>query len=72
MGFSFTDSKTNFLFATHERIPAQEIFQALRAAGIYVRYWNKPRISNHLRITIGTEEQMDSLLAFLKQYIAEH
>ena len=72
LGFSFTDSKTNFLFATHERIPAQEIFQALRAAGIYVRYWNKPRISNYLRITIGTEEQMDSLLAFLKQYIAEH
>ena len=72
LGFSFTDSKTNFLFATHERIPAQEIFQALRAAGIYVRYWNKPRISNHLRITIGTEEQMDSMLAFLKQYIAEH
>ena len=72
LGFSFTDSKTNFLFATHERIPAQEIFQALRAAGIYVRYWNKPRISNYLRITIGTEEQMDSMLAFLKQYIAEH
>ena len=72
LGFSFTDSKTNFLFATHERIPAQEIFQALRAVGIYVRYWNKPRISNHLRITIGTEEQMDSMLAFLKQYIAEH
>lgn len=72
LGFSFTDSKTNFLFATHERIPAQDIFQALRAAGIYVRYWNKPRISNHLRITIGTEEQMDSMLAFLKQYIAEH
>lgn len=72
LGFSFTDSKTNFLFATHERIPAQEIFQALRAAGIYVRYWNKPRISNHLRITIGTEEQMDSMIAFLKQYIAEH
>lgn len=72
LGFSFTDSKTNFLFATHERIPAQEIFQALRAAGIYVRYWNKPRISNYLRITIGTEEQMDSMIAFLKQYIAEH
>lgn len=72
LGFFFTDSMTNFLFATHERIPAQEIFQALRAAGIYVRYWNKPRISNYLRITIGTEEQMDSMIAFLKQYIAEH
>lgn len=72
LGFSFTDSKANFLFATHEKIPAQQIFQALREAGIYVRYWNKPRISNRLRITIGTDEQMDCMLAFLKKYVAEY
>ncbi|MGN0401881.1 MAG: histidinol-phosphate transaminase [Acetatifactor sp.] len=72
LGFTFTDSKANFLFATHERIPAQQIFQALREAGIYVRYWNKPRISDYLRITIGTEEQMDCMLAFLKKYVAEY
>ncbi|MBQ9927458.1 MAG: histidinol-phosphate transaminase [Lachnospiraceae bacterium] len=71
LGFSFTDSKANFLFATHERVPAQEIFQALKENGIYVRYWNKPRINNRLRITIGTDEQMDKMLAFLKNYLKE-
>ena len=70
LGFTFPDSKANFVFASHERIPAQQIFQALREADIYVRYWNKPRISNSLRITIGTEEQMDTLLAFLKDYVS--
>ncbi len=69
LGFDFPDSKANFVFATHESIPAQEIFQALREADIYVRYWNKPRINNYLRITIGTDEEMDRLLAFLKDYL---
>lgn len=69
LGFSFPDSKTNFVFATHETIPAKELFEALRANEIYVRHWNKPRISNYLRISIGTDEEMDKLIAFLKQYI---
>ncbi len=71
LGFTFPDSKANFVFASHEAIPAQQIFQALREADIYVRYWNKPRISNSLRITIGTEEEMDTLLAFLKDYVSK-
>ena len=71
LGFSFTDSKSNFLFATHESVPAAELFQVLRENGIYVRYWNKPRISNRLRITIGTDEQMDSLISFLKGYLSK-
>lgn len=69
LGFSFTDSKTNFLFVTHKSVPAQQIFTALKEQGIYVRYWNKPRINNYLRITIGTEEQMDTMLRFLKGYL---
>lgn len=69
MGFSFPDSGANFIFATHEDIPASELFEALRKADIYVRHWNRPRISNFLRITIGTDEQMDELLAFLEKYI---
>lgn len=69
LGFSFPDSSANFIFASHKTIPAEQLFTALREADIYVRYWNKPRISNSLRITIGTEKQMDSLLAFLKNYI---
>ncbi|MCI9143068.1 MAG: histidinol-phosphate transaminase [Lachnospiraceae bacterium] len=69
LGFSFPDSRTNFIFATHESIPAEQIFRALRQADIYVRYWNKPRISNYLRITVGTDEEMDRLLDFLKAYM---
>ncbi len=72
LGFSFPDSSANFIFASHNTIPAEQLFTALREADIYVRYWNKPRISNSLRITIGTEKQMDSLLAFLKNYIKKN
>lgn len=69
MGFDFPQSSTNFIFATHKTIPAKQIFEALKKAGIYVRYFNKPRIDNYLRITIGTDEEMDTLINFLKEYI---
>ena len=69
LGFSFTDSKANFIFATHETIHAKEIFEALREADIYVRYFNSPRIDNYLRITIGTEEEMEKLFGFLRKYL---
>jgi histidinol-phosphate aminotransferase len=69
LGFSFGDSMANFLFVTHKSCPAQELFDALKANGIYVRHWNKPRISNYLRITIGTDEEMDQLFAFLREYL---
>ena len=69
LGFIFPDSKANFIFASHKSIPAKEIFQALRDADIYVRHWDKPRISEYLRITVGTDEQMDKLLAFLRDYV---
>ena len=70
LGFSFPDSKANFIFASHERVSAQDIFSALKEADIYVRYWKKPRISNSLRISIGTDEEMDELIAFLTNYLA--
>lgn len=69
LGFTFPDSLTNFIFATHERIPGAQIFRALRERNIYVRHWDKPRISDYLRITVGTDEEMDTLLSFLKEYI---
>lgn len=71
LGFSFQDSKSNFIFATHESVPAAEIFKALREAHIYVRYFGKKRIDNHLRITIGTREEMETFFAFLKKYLSE-
>jgi histidinol-phosphate aminotransferase len=69
LGFSFTDSKANFIFATHETVPAKELFQALREADIYVRYFSAPRIDNYLRITIGTEKEMEKLFEFLRKYL---
>ena len=69
LGFSFPDSRANFIFASHETIPAEQIFCALKEADIYVRHWNKPRISEYLRITIGTDEEMDALLEFLRDYV---
>ncbi len=71
LGFSFPDSRSNFIFATHERVPAGKLFEALKAENIYVRYFAKPRIDNYLRITIGTDEQMKKLVEFLKTYLAE-
>lgn len=71
LGFTFTDSKTNFIFAAHKSIPAQEIFDVLRENQIFVRHWNKPRISNYLRISIGTDEEMRTVIEFLEKYIKE-
>ena len=70
LGFSFPDSMTNFLFARHESIPGEEIYQALREQNIFVRHWNKDRISDYLRITIGTDEQMEIMYKFLREYIS--
>ncbi len=71
LGFSFEDSQANFIFATHPEYPAKQIFEALKENHIFVRYFNKPRIDNYLRITVGTEEQMETLVKFLKQYMSK-
>lgn len=69
LGFSFPDSMANFIFARHETIGAAELFAALKAEGIFVRYFNRPGIDNYLRITVGTDGEMDRLTAFIKKYI---
>lgn len=71
LGFSFPDSKSNFIFATHPKCPAEKLFEALKQADIYVRYFQKPRIDNYLRISIGTDSQMDALIRFLEHYLGE-
>ncbi len=71
LGFCFPDSKANFIFASHSSAPACELFAALRKQDIYVRHWDKERISNHLRITIGTDDEMQALLACLKEYLGK-
>ncbi len=69
LGFQFPDSHGNFLFASHKTVRAQEIFEKLKERDIYVRHWNKARIDNYLRITIGTDGQMDALFAALKEIV---
>ncbi len=70
LGFTLGDSRSNFVFVSHRTVPAAELFQMLREHDILVRYFSKPeRISNYLRISIGTDEQMDRLLEVLREYI---
>ncbi len=69
LGFLFTDSKSNFLFATHPKVSAKELFAALKENNIYVRHWKKPRIENYLRITIGTDEEMGRLVSFIEKFL---
>lgn len=70
IGFTLGDSKSNFVFVSHRSVPASELFQMLREHDILVRYFSKPeRISNYLRISIGTDEQMDRLLKVLREYL---
>ena len=71
LGFSFEDSMANFIFASHESCPAEKLFQALREHHIYVRYFPGKRTGNHLRITIGTQKEMEVLTEFLRNYLNE-
>jgi histidinol-phosphate aminotransferase len=72
LGFILPDSKTNFLFVTHPELSMKELFEALKQENIFVRYFNSPRISNHLRITIGTDKEMEVVLGFIRNYVQSH
>ena len=71
LGFTFRDSKSNFIFASHKSCPAEELFEMLKQKDIYVRYFKKPRIDNYLRITIGTDAEMDEFLTVVEQYLKD-
>ena len=57
------------LFWQSEKISAKEIFEKARAEKIFVRYFNKPRIDNYLRVTIGTDDEMKAFLELLKKIV---
>jgi len=67
LGFTFPDSKGNFIFARHPDFAGLELFQELRAQQIYVRHWNKVEIKDYLRITIGTQEEMEKFILTLQK-----
>lgn len=69
MGFTVLPSAANFLFAAHKEKPAAQLLAGLRERRIYVRHFDRERISNYLRITIGTDEQMDALFDALSRLV---
>lgn len=69
LGFTFHDSKANFIFARHKTCAAEELYDALRKADIYVRHFQQERIRDYLRITVGTREEMEVLIRFLREYL---
>ncbi|PIE39381.1 MAG: histidinol-phosphate transaminase [Gammaproteobacteria bacterium] len=69
MGFAVLPSHANFVLASHPDYAASELFAKLREQGVIVRYWNAGRISNHLRITVGTPAQCERLVAALRQLL---
>ncbi|MBA4502141.1 histidinol-phosphate transaminase [Marinobacterium marinum] len=68
LGFKVLPSHTNFVFASHTRVPADTLMQYLREHKILVRHFTKPGINNHLRITIGTTNEMQSLIDCLRTH----
>ena len=69
LGFTVYPSHSNFIFVTKDDVNAKDLFEALKKDNIFIRYFNLPRINNHLRITIGTDEQMDILIEHVKKYL---
>ena len=69
LGFNVYESSTNFLFVSHKDKSAKEIFEYLKTKNIYVRFFNKERINNCLRVTVGTNEQMEKLFSVLREYL---
>lgn len=70
LGFVFPDSSTNFIFARHPQCSAEKIFLALKEQKIFVRYFKQDRLSEYLRITIGTDEEMEALFTFLEKFLS--
>ena len=69
LGFTVLPSLTNFLFVTHPKKDASVIFEYLSRKNIFIRYFKLPRIENYLRITVGTDGQMDKLIGALKEFL---
>lgn len=70
LGFAVLDSQTNFIFATYNGKNMKEYFEWLKEQNVFIRYFNIPKIDNYVRITIGTDEEMDIFLDKTKEYLS--
>ena len=72
LGFRVYDSAANFLFISHDKAPARELLSGLRERGILVRWWDKPRIDNCLRVTIGTDGEMETFCRVIGELVGAY
>ena len=70
LGFDVIPSKANFVFASHPKLPAEDYFRELRKRDIIVRYFSGEKVRRYVRITIGTDEDMDALLKATEEILA--
>lgn len=71
LGFDVLDSQTNFIMATHKSYDMKEMFEYLKENKIFIRYFNQPRINKYVRITIGTDKEMNRFLQGVKKFISK-
>lgn len=72
LDFNVLESKSNFLFVSHNKVSGKFLYETLKDHGVLVRYFNKDRIDNFLRITIGTNEEMDILIEKLRLILSQN
>ena len=71
LGFTVLPSQTNFLFVKTDKIAGRALYEKLKDRGILVRHFGNPRITDYIRITIGTDEQMDTCIAAIRAILEE-
>ncbi len=72
LGFTHTVSSANFVFAQHPDLDGGALYRQLKARGVLVRHFDKERIRNYNRITVGTREQLDILLKHIREILEEN
>ena len=70
-GFTLTDSKANFVFASHPKVDGKEIYLRLKEKGVLIRHFDTPRLRQYNRITIGSAQQMQIFMEKLKEVLEE-
>lgn len=71
LGFELADSYTNFLFAKHPAVDGERLYTSLKERGILVRHFAQPRIADYVRITVGSETEMQALIGALREIVEE-
>ena len=69
LGFKVLNSSANFIFISHNKVFAGDLYKQLKDNGILVRYFAKDRIDNYLRVTIGTDEEMEIFIEKLNKLL---